>query len=92
MISHHNELTLYLKTLNLKINVLGLCEPCLKTTSCDLYGLTEYSCEHKCRENKASGGVSLFIDNRLGYKKRPDLEQIVSKHVQDLYIVVPNIV
>ena len=34
-VSHHNELTLYLKTLNFKFSVLGLCETWLQTTNCD---------------------------------------------------------
>lgn len=75
-VAHNDEFYLNLMSLEHKFSVIGLCETWLKTTNCHLYGYSGYVTEHKCRENKRGGGVSLYIDSSIEYKRRHDLESV----------------
>jgi len=88
-VSHHKSLLIYLKALEYNFNIIGLCETWLKDNNSDLYGIEGYNVEHKVRENKTGGGVSLFVNSNITYERRLDLECILSKQAESVFIEIP---
>jgi hypothetical protein len=54
--------------LEMRFTVIGLSETWLDASNVDLYDLEGYNSEHKYRENRKGGGVSLFVKNEIMYK------------------------
>jgi hypothetical protein len=75
-VAHNDEFYVNLVSLEHKFSVIGMCETWLKPSNCHLYGLNGYETEQKCRDRKKGGGVALYINNAIPYKRRPDFESI----------------
>ena len=50
--------------------IIGITETWLMTHNADCFFMNGYSHEYDIRQNKAGGGVSFFIENRLIYTRR----------------------
>ena len=62
---HHDELELYINSLNFKFSVISLTENWLDESKQDLFYLEGYNCLHKFRKEKRGGGVSLNVENGI---------------------------
>ena len=82
---HHDELKLYINSLNFKFSVIALTENWLDESKEDLFDLEGYNCLHKFRKGKRGGGVFLYIENGIGFINRPDLEYFDSE-MESLFI------
>ena len=82
---HHDELELYINSLNFKFSVIALTENWLDESKQDPFDLEGYNCLHKFRKEKRGGGVSLYIENGIDFINRPDLEYFHSE-MESLFI------
>ena len=64
---HHDELELYINSLNFKFSVIALTENWLDESKQDLFDLEGYICLHKFRKEKRGGGVSLYVENGIDF-------------------------
>lgn len=64
---------LYLKCLNYDFSIMGISETWLRDDNCDLYALPGYSFVEEHRVTKTGGGVGIFINESIPFKKRDDL-------------------
>ena len=72
---HDMEMRILLKNLNLKFDVISICESWLNESNKDLYGLDGYHVPiQSCRQNKRGGGVAIYLKDSLEFIVRPDLE------------------
>ena len=71
---HYDELESYINSLNFTFSFIALTENWLDESKKDLYDLQGYSCLHKFRKGKRGDGVSLYIENGIGFTNRSDLE------------------
>ena len=62
-----------LENIDTKFDVITLTETWIKTHNADIYQIDGYSHEYQTRENKAGGGVAIFIKDHINYKTRSDL-------------------
>ena len=62
-----------LDTIEKKYDVIALSETWLKDYNADLYQIDGYQHEFVTRDHSTGGGVSLFLQSNLIYKKRKDL-------------------
>ena len=76
---HHDELELYIDSLNFKFSVIALTENWLDKSKQDLFDLEGYNCLHQFRKEKRGGGVSLYVENGIDFINRPDLEYFDSE-------------
>ena len=86
---HLKQFELYLNSLCLKFNIIGLCETWFKQSSVDLYTLENYNHVYKYRHNRTGGGVSLFIKHFIDYEIRDDLSEN-NELVESLFVEIPN--
>ena len=82
---HYDELESYINSLNFTFSFIALTENWLDESKQDLYDLQGYSCLHKFRKGKRGGGVSLYIENGIGFTNRSDLEYFDSE-MESLFI------
>ena len=75
---HHNELEIYLGSLQVKFSFIGLSETWLDECKHDLYDIDGYSCVHRYRTTR-KGGVTLAIKNEIPYMTRCDIEYFDSE-------------
>ena len=82
-IFHHNvrslmknecDLKSFLDRLKHRFSVIGLTETWLNDTNVDIAGMDGYMHEYVHRTNRIGGGVSLFIERSLEYKRMHDIE------------------
>ena len=59
----------------------------LHAANVDSYGIPGFNHEYLTRENKSGGGVSLFINENILYKARPDLS-IIKTFIEMIWIEV----
>jgi len=88
--AHENELCSYLQGLSVQFKVFGLCETWLKEEDTGIYNIENYCCEHVVRKEGRGGGVSLYIDADVKYKRRQDLNDIVSNTAEGVFIEIPK--
>ena len=70
---HYNELDLYFHSLQYDFEIIGLTETWLTENNSDLYGIHGYQSINKFRDNRAGGGVSLYVKNSVNFEHRNDL-------------------
>ena len=70
---HYNELDLYLHSLQYDFEIIGLTETWLTENNSDLYGIHDYQSINKFCDNRAGGGVSLYVKNSVNFEHRNDL-------------------
>jgi exonuclease III len=95
---HHNirstqknflDLQYLLSNLNIKFTIIGITETWLSETNVDLHEMTGYSSEHNYRKHKRGGGVSLYIQDHIEYKCRPDLTEL-NEILETIFIEIPK--
>ena len=82
---HYDELESYINSLNFKFSSIALTENWLGESKQDLYDLQGYSSLHKFRKEKRGDGVSLYIENGIGFTNKSDLEYLDSD-MESLFI------
>ena len=82
---HHDELELYINSLNFKFSVIVWTENWLDESKQDLFDLEGYNCLHKFRKEKRAGGVFLYVENGIDFINRTDLEYFDSE-MESLFI------
>lgn len=78
-----------MQALDCDFSVIGLSETWLKSTNVDLYGVDGYCMEYKVREDKTGGGVAMYINDCITYKRRTDLEDVLCNEAEALFIELP---
>jgi len=61
----------------------------LRDTNVDLYGIQGYNVEHKVRANRIGGGVSMYVESSISYKRRVDLESVMTDPTESIIIELP---
>jgi len=84
---HMSDLEILLSHLDWRFSVIGLCETWFNDQNVDCYGLDGYNGEHQFRKDRRGGGVSLFIDSRLDYTVRTDLN-IQDDYIESIFIEI----
>ena len=77
----------YLDNLNHKFSIVGCSESWLKDHSVDLYHLSGYNSEHRYRQSRTGGGVSLYIRDSIEYCVREDV-CIQNQYMETLFIEI----
>ena len=72
-----------------KITLSAISESWLTSTNTELYHMKGYAHKYEIREHRAGSGVSIFINNDIGYKIRSDIKFNVGD-VNTLIIEIPN--
>ena len=70
MVTNFDKLKLLIDDLDYTFPIIGISETWLRTHNVDCFFMNGYSHEYDIRQNKAGGGVSFFIENRLIYTRR----------------------
>ena len=86
---HIDELELYLDSLKFNFPIIGLSETRLDSTKQDLYNLSNYTPIHAFRSERRGGGVSLFIQDKIQFKRRLDLEYFDCE-MESVYIEIDS--
>lgn len=63
----------YLSLLDFQFKIIGITETWLNDNNAPLFGLPQYNHEYLHRQNRKGGGVSLFIQKNLPFRKRDEL-------------------
>ena len=74
MVTNFDKLKLLIDDLDYTFPIIGITENWLRTHNVDCFFMNGYSHEYDIRQNKAGGGVSFFIENRLIYTRRKDIQ------------------
>ena len=82
-----HSLEVLLSNLSIKFSVIGLSETWFTELNLHHYGINSYNCEHKIRQERRGGGVSLFIDDNIDYKIRSDLD-VLNDNVESIFIEI----
>lgn len=86
-----NKLDIFINNLrseNIGIDFLLLCETFLNNTNHDMYTLEGYKFVGKHRQIAKCGGVGIFIKNGISYKVREDLSIFVEREFESIFIEV----
>lgn len=71
---HLDDFTQYLTNLQHSFRIIGLTETWLKEDNSFMGNINGYNCEYTCRHNRTGGGVSMYVQSGLLYKRRRNLE------------------
>lgn len=74
LIKHENDIKAFIDRLEHRFQVVGLTETWLNENNADLVDFEGYSHEFVHRSGRTGGGVSLFIDHCLNYKRISEIE------------------
>ena len=77
----------YLDGLNHTFSIIGLTESWLSDSSAQCYNLRGFRGEHRYRDNRSGGGVSLFIKDDIEYVLREDLCQM-NKNIESIFVEI----
>ena len=70
---HDHEMKILFSNLNVKFDIIGICETWITEENKDLYGYDGYhSPVQSVRKGRRGGGVALYIKNNLEFIERPD--------------------
>ena len=64
----------YLQCIKHKFSIIGISETWHSINTCDLYPIEGYQCVHSYRQSKKGGGVTMYVDDKIQFQVRPDLE------------------
>ena len=70
MVTNFDKLKLLIDDLDFTFSFISITENWLRIHNVDCFFMNGYSHEYDIRQNKAGGGVSFFIENRLIYTRR----------------------
>ena len=70
---NYRKLITLLDTIDTKFSIITLSETWLKEYNQDIYEIEGYEHISQLRENKAGGGVSIYVKNNINFKIRNDL-------------------
>ena len=80
MPTNFNSLQTQLNSSTIPYNIVCLTETWLKDSNADIFGMTGFAHEFLVRGEKAGGGTSIFISNKLSFKRRDDLNVIKDEY------------
>ena len=80
MPTNFNSFQTQLNSSTIPYNIICLTETWLRDSNVDVFGMTGFSHEYLVRGEKAGGGTSMFISNKLSYKRREDLNVIKDEY------------
>jgi hypothetical protein len=87
---HTHDVMNYFSSLDHQFDIYGFSETWFKSDDdASLVDIGDYSVESYIREGRSGGGVSLFINNNINYRIRPDLS-IDCKDCDTLFIETSN--
>ena len=84
---HYDSIVMYLDSLCFSFLFSGFCETRMSKEKEDLYCLDSCTPIHEYREDRPGGGVSLFVNNKVSFKRRKDLEYFDSE-MESIFIEV----
>ena len=86
-----NELKLLLNKLekeNLPVDILLLCEMFLTKATSKLIAVQDYTVYYTNRKDHKGGGTVILVRNGITHKRRKDLEVMIEKEVELIYIEI----
>ena len=75
-----------LKEINVTMDFILLCETFLNNNNDSLYNIPGYNFICQNRQTKKGGGVAIYINDSLSYKRRHDLEYNTDNEYETLFI------
>ena len=89
VLAHESELRRLLNNLdnrNSSVDIVLLSETILSKKTEWIINIPGYTMISKCRENSKEGGVCTLLKNNINYKPQKDLDEIVEKSIESVYI------
>ena len=86
---NNDELLNCLSLTDIHFSAIALTETWLTIDNKDLYDFPDYNSIHTTRTDRRGGGVSLYIDSKLDFKRRQDLD-ILDRNTESLFIEIPT--
>ena len=85
---NHDDLNILLSTLiNFEFSAIGVTETWFHSNSPPIYGIDNYDLIRADRTNSRGGGVAIYINNKIRFRRRPDLH---IEGVEDIFIEIIN--
>ena len=73
---------------SLIFDVILICETFLSDKKVSNCHLDNYVLSEKHREGRVGGGVAIYINKKLKFAERPDLQIFIERHVESLFVEV----
>ncbi|ELT93416.1 hypothetical protein CAPTEDRAFT_216622 [Capitella teleta] len=83
------DLVICLRLTEVRFSVIALTETRLSPSNSDLYQLPNYNSFHATRTDRRGGGVALYVQDFVDFRRRTDLEAFTDD-IESLFIEIPS--
>ena len=87
LLKHEQDLKTLLDSLQHKFHIIGLTETWLNANNVDLVNIDGYSHEYVHRTDRIGGGVSLYIDKTVDYKRMHD-QEVINDNIETVVVEI----